>query len=402
MGLPESERIVRILVHPKDGERRLRVRPRQALERQRRPRPLQDDRRREELVARPQGREPLDGLRLGDDGPEGPRGPLRRPLGLPPEGLDLPLRRRRPERPERERPLPDGRRREELDARSTAAANKGLPPAPWGRVEVAVRPLRPEGRLRPRRVDSDSALYRSADGGATWEARDKSQGMVWRPFYFARLIVDPKNPDKRLQAGPRPDRQRGRRAELRVQRRRAPTATGTTSGSTRTTRSTWSAGDDGGFWISCDGGNRWWKTGNLPVSQFYHVSVDAKDPYQVYGGLQDNSSWVGDSRLPAAASRTRAGRTSTAATASGWSSTRPTRTSSTPSRRGATSARVDRRTHASRDIQPKAGYKEKLRFNWNTPIAASPTRRQADLHRRAVPLPVARQRATPGSGSRPT
>src|SRR5262249_21906110 len=37
--------------------------------------------------------------------------------------------------------------------------------------------------------------------------------------------------------------------------------------------------------------------------------------------------------------------------------------------------RVSRTTHATRDIQPKAGYKEKLRFNWNTPIAASPTQK---------------------------
>ena len=32
---------------------------------------------------------------------------------------------------------------------------------------------------------------------------------------------------------------------------------------------------------------------NLPVSQFYHVSVDNADPYHVYGGLQDNSSLGG-------------------------------------------------------------------------------------------------------------
>ena len=57
-------------------------------------------------------------------------------------------------------------------------------------------------------------------------------------------------------------------------------------------------GDDGGLWFSKDGGNRWWKGNNLPISQFYHVSVDAEDPYQVYGGLQDNSSWVGQSHYP--------------------------------------------------------------------------------------------------------
>jgi hypothetical protein len=57
-------------------------------------------------------------------------------------------------------------------------------------------------------------------------------------------------------------------------------------------------GDDGGMWYSQDGGNQWWKGNNLPVSQFYHVSIDNDDPYHVYGGLQDNSSWVGDSAYP--------------------------------------------------------------------------------------------------------
>src|SRR5678816_1034145 len=52
------------------------------------------------------------------------------------------------------------------------------------------------------------------------------------------------------------------------------------------------------MWYSYNGGCKWWKGENLPVSQFYHVSVDEKDPYQVYGGLQDNSSWVGDSQYP--------------------------------------------------------------------------------------------------------
>ena len=58
------------------------------------------------------------------------------------------------------------------------------------------------------------------------------------------------------------------------------------------------AGDDGGMWYSYNGGSKWWKGDNLPISQFYHVSVDDNDPYQVYGGLQDNSSWVGQSQYP--------------------------------------------------------------------------------------------------------
>src|SRR3989441_6803452 len=52
------------------------------------------------------------------------------------------------------------------------------------------------------------------------------------------------------------------------------------------------------FRSSYDAANKWWKADNLPVSQFYHVSVDMDLPYHVYGGLQDNSSWVGESEYP--------------------------------------------------------------------------------------------------------
>src|SRR5437016_10740630 len=41
------------------------------------------------------------------------------------------------------------------------------------------------------------------------------------------------------------------------------------------------AGDDGGMWYSYNGGSKWWKAENLPVSQFYDVRVDDKDPYRV-------------------------------------------------------------------------------------------------------------------------
>jgi len=65
-----------------------------------------------------------------------------------------------------------------------------------------------------------SALFRSDDGGKTWEERDRSNWMVWRPFYFANLIVDPKNENKSVQAGPHVDHERRRRQELQRNRER--------------------------------------------------------------------------------------------------------------------------------------------------------------------------------------
>ncbi|MFI5181930.1 MAG: sialidase [Thermoanaerobaculia bacterium] len=252
----------------------------------------------------------------------------------------------------------------------TSAANKGLPPAPWGRVEVATTPSDP--KIVYALVESkDSALYRSADGGATWEARDKSQGMVWRPFYFARLVVDPKNPEKVWKAG----------GGLIVSEDGGRSFAYSGGRSHGDWHDVWvdpentqhvAGGDDGGFWISWDGGTRWWKTGNLPVSQFYHVSVDAKDPYQVYGGLQDNSNWVGDSAYAGGITNSR---WENIGGGDGfWVVLDPSDPNIVYAEsQGGYVQRVDRRTNASRDIQPKAEYKEKLRFNWNTPIATSPT-----------------------------
>ena len=121
------------------------------------------------------------------------------------------------------------------------------------------------------------------------------------------------------------------------------------------------------------------------------MSVDDKDPYQVYGGLQDNSSWVGDSSYPGGITNQR---WENLYGGDGfWAIVDPTDPDAVYAEsQGGFIGRVNRRTHAARDIQPKARYKEKLRFNWNTPIAASPTRKGTHLHRRAVPLPLARPR----------
>ena len=135
------------------------------------------------------------------------------------------------------------------------------------------------------------------------------------------------------------------------------------------------AGDDGGVWYSYDGGNTWWKAENLPISQFYHVSLDMDLPYHVYGGLQDNSSWVGDSAYPGGIANAQwenmyggDGFWMFADTAD------PTYLYAES--QGGEIGRVNRKTHEIRRIQPLAAYKEgKLRWNWNTPIHMSPTQK---------------------------
>ncbi len=184
-------------------------------------------------------------------------------------------------------------------------------------------------------AEKGRGLYRSDDGGANWTKLDASNYMVWRPFYFGNLIVDPKDENKIF----KPDL-------ILLLSNDGGKSFNVVSGSDHGDfHDVWInpknpniviAGDDGGLWRSEDGGNRWKHQMNLPVSQFYHVSIDNADPYHVYGGLQDNSSWVGDSSYPGGVSN-RAGKTCTAATASGCSKTLRSRLTSMPRRRAARS-----------------------------------------------------------------
>src|SRR5205085_61969 len=189
---------------------------------------------------------------------------------------------------------------------------------------------------------SASGLFRSADGGATWTevTPEANKGFPKKPYGRLAVAIAPSNP---------------KRVYCFVE----------------STDSALFVSDDGGVYYSYNSGSKWWKAENLPISQFYHVSVDDADPFRVYGGLQDNSSWVGQSQYPGGVAN--AQWENMYGGDGFWMFPDP----SDPDylyaeAQGGFVGRVNRYTHQRRDIQPKANYKEKLRWNWNTPIALSP------------------------------
>src|SRR5438046_908725 len=254
----------------------------------------------------------------------------------------------------------------ELDDKSA----KGLPAKPWWRIAVTIAPSKPN--VVYAMIESTrSALFRSEDGGKTWEERDRSNWMVWRPFYFANLIVDPKNENKVY----KPD------LTLIMSEDGGRSFSGIGNGAHGDFHDVWVnpdntdhliIGDYDGVGYSYADGNTTWKGNNLPISQFYHVSVDSTDPYHVFGGLQDNSVWIGDSQYPGGITN---GRWENIFGGDGfWVFPDPADANYVYAEsQGGFIGRVNRFTLEGRLIKPEQNYGEgKLRFNWNTPIHMSP------------------------------
>ena len=174
---------------------------------------------------------------------------------------------------------------------------KGFPEGELGRIALAVSPVAPY-YLYATVESKKSALYRSSDQGASWERMSEQPITGERPFYFSLLVADPVEPERIYKPS----------FNLNVSSNggknfQSPSVNGGNYHSD--THALWISpkdnrlmylGTDGGVYISADKGNTWRFAANLPVSQFYHVSVDRKDPYNVYGGLQDNGSWMAPSR----------------------------------------------------------------------------------------------------------
>ena len=249
----------------------------------------------------------------------------------------------------------------------------GLPKGDLGRIGVAVAPSDP--RIVYALVEAEkSALVRSADGGRTWKAVNTEPDVSNRPFYYADLRVDPVFPDRvyRLASEVDVSTDGGKSFDTLISFGDAHPdhhAMWIDPGDPRHIIE----GNDGGVYVSRDRGETWRFASNLPLAQFYHVRVDMETPFNVYGGLQDNGSWKG----PSTAWETDGIRNhhwqevgfgdgfdtvpDPDDPMQGWSM----------SQEGFLS-RWDLRTGERKDVRPPEPEGTPLRFNWNAAIAIDP------------------------------
>jgi len=169
----------------------------------------------------------------------------------------------------------------------------GLPEGELGRFGLAIARSKPEVVYALVEAKKNG-LYKSTDGGEKWTKVNDKEEIGDRPFYYHELYVDSKNENRVYSifsvVNVSEDGGRSFRSLLPY------------SGVHPDHHAWWIHpedpsfmidGNDGGVNITRDMGKTWMYSENIPVGQFYHINVDMDQPYNVYGGLQDNGSYVG-------------------------------------------------------------------------------------------------------------
>ena len=244
----------------------------------------------------------------------------------------------------------------------------GLPEKPFGRIAMALAPSDPKQMIAI--VESKkTGLYISSDAGESWKNQSATMNVCARPFYFSTIVIDPKDP-KRVY---RPGYQFAYSSDGGYSFTEASSDGGWVHSDMHAlwinpfNTNIMYLGTDGGIYTSIDKGITWQFNQSLPVGQFYHVAIDAKEPYNVYGGLQDNGSWMAPSASPGGIGN---GNWDRVGGGDGfWTVPDVDGKTLYSEYQGGNMSRVNMTTLKSEFIQPQKTIKEeKLRWNWNTPI----------------------------------
>jgi len=247
--------------------------------------------------------------------------------------------------------------------------HNGFPEGILGRIGIAIAPSNSNRVYAVIESETDKGLYRSDDAGASWTKTNGDFSLTVRPFYFSRIVVDPKNPDVVVKGGLSGSISRDGGRTFKALGNMHSDIHDIVFDINNSDRM--HVGTDGGVYRSWNGGTTMEIVSNLPLSQFYQISVDDAVPYRVYGGLQDNGSWYGPSSSPGgveARDWVRVG------VGDGFRVLKhPTKEILYSEMQGAQNVwRYDMDRDYTKNVKPLPvdGYDD-LRFNWNAPMAVS-------------------------------
>ena len=250
----------------------------------------------------------------------------------------------------------------------------GLPPGDKGRIGLAASKTRSNIIYATIEHADSSGFYRSSNGGRTWKRVNKLNP---RPMYYSHIFVDPNNDDIVYMLATEFYRTKDAGKTFYQMPTRPTYDVGVHSDhhtlwiNPNNSNHFFLAGD-AGLHESWDGGVAYNRLNNIPIGQFYGIGADMEVPYNIYGGMQDNHSWMGPS----------ATRHWLGILADDWKQVgfgdgmyqQPDPESSmlyNASQNG-NMIRVDRKTGNMQGLKPfPSDSKEKYRFDWVTPLAIS-------------------------------
>ncbi len=165
--------------------------------------------------------------------------------------------------------------------------NPGLPKGTLGKIGIAVSPSNPENLYAIVEAE-EGGVFRSKDGGKTWERTNESRDLRQRAWYNTRIYADPEDQEAVYVLNVRfhVSRDGGRSFKaIRVPHGDNHDLWIAPEDPLRMIES-----NDGGAVVSRDGGKTWTGQDNQPTAQMYRVSTDNDFPYRLLGGQQDNSA----------------------------------------------------------------------------------------------------------------
>jgi photosystem II stability/assembly factor-like uncharacterized protein len=171
----------------------------------------------------------------------------------------------------------------------------GLPRPPVGKIDVAIAPSNSNRMFALIQTPNQGSLWRSDDAGASWKVVSWDRSLIGRAGYYIRVAVSPTNPDEVMVMNSSSHR--------------------STDGGLTFPLSAGGCGDCHDIWIDPRNPDHWVSTGDggmgittnhaqsffsvtLPIGQMYHVAIDNRVPYWIYSNRQDDGTMRGPSNSP--------------------------------------------------------------------------------------------------------